>query len=352
MPLRNAPDWPSRQYRCILRPVKQIQIDRYGEPHEVARCVEVPDVGDPAAAEVVFDVLAFPVDPTDLWFCRGSHSHRPPLPATPGAECVGRVIAVGREVAGVREGDLVINLQRENWAQRRRVPADDVIVLPPGVDLRQASMLRINPPTALLLLTDVVPPAAGDWLVQNAANSAVGRLLVRLARRHGWRTVNVVRRPEPIETLRLLGGDACVVDGPDLAARVAAVTGDAAIRLGIDAVAGSATDRIGECLADGGTVCTYGSMSGENPTISRRALIYRGITLTGFGLGRALARRTLHQVRSLYAELGREQRAGNLDVPLERIYPIDAITEALRHAAQGGRGGKILVAPNGVGALD
>jgi mitochondrial enoyl-[acyl-carrier protein] reductase / trans-2-enoyl-CoA reductase len=351
VPRRTAPDWPAAQYRCILRPVKQIQIDRYGEPHEVARCREVPDVGAPAAGEVVFDVLAFPINPADLWFCRGSYRLRPQLPATPGAECVGRVTAVGAGVEGVRPGDLVIDLQRENWAQQRRVPAADVVVLPAGIDVLQASMLRINPPTALLLLTDVVALEPGEWVVQNVANSAVGRLLVRLARRHGWRTVNVVRRASLSGELASLGGDVSVVDGPGLADRVRDASGGAAIRLGIDAVAGTATDRIGECLADGATVCSYGSMSGEDPAISRAALIYRGITLTGFMLGRALARRSPERVRALYAGLAGDVVAGMLDVPVERVYPIERIDEALRHAAQGQRRGKILVAPNGTGAL-
>ncbi len=75
--------------------MKQVLIDRYGTPWDVARCADVPDVGEPAADEVVFDVLAFPINPADMWFCKGSYRLKPPLPATPGAECVGRV-TVGR----------------------------------------------------------------------------------------------------------------------------------------------------------------------------------------------------------------------------------------------------------------
>jgi trans-2-enoyl-CoA reductase len=127
--------------------MKQVLIDRYGAPEEVARCADVPDVGAPAAGEVVFDVLLFPINPADVSFCRGSYRLRPTLPATPGAECVGRVTAVGAGVSHVGPGDLVINLQRENWTQRRRVKGDDVIALPARMDLRQAAMVRINPPT-------------------------------------------------------------------------------------------------------------------------------------------------------------------------------------------------------------
>src|SRR5262250_3710109 len=205
--------------------MKQVVIDRYGAPEEVARCAEAPDVGAPASGEVVFDVLAFPINPADISFCRGTYRLRPELPATPGAECVGRVTAVGAGVTHVKAGDLVINLQRENWAQRRRVKGDDVIPVPPSIDLLQGAMLRINPPTALLLLTDVVALKPGDWVIQNVANSAVGRLVIRLARARGLKTVNVVRRESLFGELTPLGADACVVDGPDLAERVKALTG-------------------------------------------------------------------------------------------------------------------------------
>src|SRR5512143_509912 len=141
--------------------MKQVLLDRYGRPEEVARCAEVPDVGAPDPGEVVFDVLAFPVNPADISFCKGTYRLKPPLPVTPGAECVGRVTAIGAGVGHVKPGDLVINLQRENWAQKRRVRGEDVIAIPAAMDLHQAAMLRINPPTALLLLTDIVPLKPG-----------------------------------------------------------------------------------------------------------------------------------------------------------------------------------------------
>src|SRR5512132_2361670 len=204
--------------------MKQVLIDGYGQPEEFARCAEVPNVGAPGAGEVVFDVLAFPINPADVSFCRGTYRLKPPLPATPGAECIGRVTAVGTGVSHVKPGDLVINLQRENWTQKRRVDAADVIAVPAALDLRQAAMLRINPPTALLLLTDIVDLKPGDWVIQNVANSAVGRLLIRLARPRGVKTVNVVRRESLFGELKALGADACVVDGPDLPAAVKAQT--------------------------------------------------------------------------------------------------------------------------------
>jgi NADPH:quinone reductase-like Zn-dependent oxidoreductase len=327
--------------------MKQVVIDRYGPPEDVARCVDVPDVGAAGAGEVVFDVLLFPINPADVGFCRGTYRLKPPLPATPGAECIGRVTAVGAGVAHVKPGDLVVNLQRENWTQRRRVKEDDVIVVPSGIDLRQAAMLRINPATALLLLTDIVELKSGDWVIQNVANSAVGRLVITLARARGVRTMNVVRRESLFPELTALGADACLVDGPDLADTVTARTRGAPVRLALDAVSGRATGRMAACVADDGVVCNYGSMSGEDPVMSRTALSSRGVTLAGFTLTRALAAYTPEQVRVIYADLGRQIMDGTLSAPVAKVYAIEDIKAAVTHAQQGERGGKILVAANG-----
>ncbi|MDP2375581.1 zinc-dependent alcohol dehydrogenase family protein [Reyranella sp.] len=327
--------------------MKQVLIDSYGTPWEVARCAEVPDVGEPAADEVVFDVLAFPINPADMWFCKGSYRLKPPLPATPGAECVGRVIAVGAAVRHVKKGDLVINLQRENWTQRRRVKGDDAIPLPAGIDLRQAAMVRINPPTAQLMLSDFVDLEAGDWVIQNVANSAVGRLLIVLAKQRGLRTVNVVRRADLEGELKALGADIVIADGDDLAARVAKATGDTPIKLGVEAIGGAATGRIVESVGTDGTVVHYGSMSGEDPKIGRSNFIYRGVRLTGFMLGRGLAKRSPEKIRAIYADLAGQVMSGKLSAPVDTVYPIEKIKEALAHADKGGRNGKILVSPNG-----
>jgi NADPH:quinone reductase-like Zn-dependent oxidoreductase len=326
--------------------MKQAVLEKYGPPEDGVRCVDVPDVGAPGAGEVVFDVLAFPINPADISMCRGSYRLRPTLPATPGAECLGRVTAVGSGVSHVKSGDLVVNLQRENWTQKRRVKGDDVIPVPAGIDVRQGAMLRINPATALLLLADIVALEPGDWVIQNVANSAVGRLVIRLARARGIKTMNVVRRDALFGELTALGADACVVDGSDLADAVKARTSGAPVRLGLDAVSGRATARLSSCVGEGGVVCNYGSMTGEDPVMSRASLIGNGQTLVGFILGRALATRTPAQVRAIYADLGEQVMKGTLSAPVEKVYPIEEIKAALTHAQRGERSGKILVAPN------
>ena len=127
---------------------------------------------------------------------------------------------------------------RENWAQRRRVSEQDIIRLPDDIDLRQAAMVRINPPTAYLLLKDFVALGPDDWIIQNAANSAVGRLIISMAKKQGVRTINVTRRDDVFSELNALGADICLLDGDDLAERASRRLKGAPIRLGFDAVGG------------------------------------------------------------------------------------------------------------------
>lgn len=327
--------------------MKRVEFTAFGVPQEVAACVERPDVGEPAPDEVVLEIEAFPINPVDLLTIEGRYAVRPSLPATLGAEGVGRVVALGRAVTGLDEGDRVIHLGRDNWTQRIRVKADQAIKVPAGADLLQLAMLKINPATALLMLRDYVRLRPGDWVIQNAANSGVGISLIRLARAKGLRSVNVVRRETLIEPLRVLGADVVVMDGPNLAERVARETGAAPIRLAIDAVAGEACLRLADCLAEGGTVVNYGLLSGQPCAIRPDQLVFRGLTLTGFWLAKRLGTAPRSEIAALYEELIQRLDDGDIHVDVEATYPIEEIKRALAHAAQEGRRGKILVTPNG-----
>ena len=327
--------------------MKQVQISAYGVPEVVAHCVELEDVGAPDIGEVVFDVLAFPINPADIMFCRGTYRLRPPLPATPGAECVGRVVATGAGVTIVKTGDLVINLMRENWAQKRRVREQDIIRLPDDINLRQAAMIRINPPTAYLLLKDFVALKPGDWIIQNVANSAVGRLVISMAKKQGVRTINVTRRENVFSELNALGADICLLDSDELAGSLARQLNGAPIRLGFDAVGGESTRRMGEAICDEGVLVSYGSMSYSAPTVNLADLSFRGVTHKGFMLGRALAKRDQAGVQAIYDNLISQVADGTIYAPVDAVYPIERVQEALAHSQTPAHGGKILVAPNG-----
>lgn len=320
------------------------QYDHRGPvPQDVIRAVPL-ELPPPASGQALVAMLASPINPANLLTLTGDYGVLPPLPAVGGSEGVGRIAALGEGVQGLAVGQLVL-LPRGSgtWVTHLLAEARALVPLPEGADPLQLAMLTVNPPTASLMLSEVVPLAAGDWVIQNVANSGVGGYLMQLARRRGLRTVNLVRRESAVAATKAQGGDIVLVDGEGIAGRVKEATGGAAIRLGIDAVGGAATDRLAQCLAEGGTLVNYGLMSGEPCQVAPSSLIFRDITLKGFWLAKWFRDTSRDIQRALYGELTQLVASGALRARIHATYPVDRIQEAVAAAHAGERDGKILV---------
>jgi NADPH:quinone reductase-like Zn-dependent oxidoreductase len=324
--------------------MKALWHERCGEPREVLTLIDhAPEA--PGPGEVVIRMEAAAMHIADVRTVQGTLGLMKPLPRAPGYEGVGRVVRVGAGVTAWREGDRVFPpIASGTFREEVRAPAERVLPAPEG-DAAQLAFLTVNPPTAHCLLEDFVPLAPGDWLVQNCANSNVGRYLIVLARLRGVRTVNVVRRAESVAELVALGGDVVLVDGPDLADRVAAATGGSQIRLGIDAVAGDGTQRIAECVCDGGRIVCYGAMSQQACRLDFYFMLFRDVSLCGFSTTRQLQRRTPQQQRDLYAWLAGLIADGTLEARIAAEYDLANGVDAFEHALRVGadRPGKILL---------
>jgi trans-2-enoyl-CoA reductase len=157
----------------------------------------------------------------------------------------------------------------------------------------------------------------------------------------------VVRRESLVRPLAALGANLVVVDGEDLAERVRAGTGGAPLKLAIDAIGGEIVMRLADCLAEGGTVVNYGLLSGKPCMLGAHHTIFKGITLTGFWLQKALTAMARAALEKLYGDLAERVRTGALAAEVEATYPIEEIKASLAHARREGRSGKILVLPNG-----
>ena len=192
----------------------------------------------------------------------------PRFPTVIGNEAVGRVLDVGPGVQNVKLGDRVLApLSSFTWRERMVISADGLFTLPPDADPRQLAMLAINPPTAALLLSEYVNLKPNEWVVQNAANSGVGRWVIAFAKMRGLKTVNIVRRPELVPELEAIGGDLVVVDSPDVSERIKTAVGQAELRLALDGVSGPATGVLAGMLSPRGTLVSYAAMSSK-PTLS------------------------------------------------------------------------------------
>jgi len=326
--------------------MKAIQFNEYGAPHEVCHCIEIDDAPDPGPGEVMVAVEAAAINPADLLIFEGKYPGPTP-PARQGVEGAGHVLAVGEGVTELGVGDRVMLLSRDNWVERKTIPVGQAVKLPKELDIQQAAQIKANPPSAMLMLTGYKDLEEGDWVIQNAANSAVGLHLIRIARSRGIKTVNVVRRESLIAPLKEHGADIVVLEGDDLAERVRAEIGETHLSLAIDAVGGVSCMHLADCLSDGGTVVNYGFLSGDPCMITPTHTIVKQITLVGFWLVKTLFAAPREVIEDVYAEVARMFIDGVLHSPVEATYTLDQVAEALEHAGRDSRGGKILFTPNG-----
>ena len=318
--------------------MRAVQLTSFGDPVDVLQYVDIPEPDAPGPNQVLIGVEFSPINPNDLMVAQGIYAFRPPLPAVIGNEGVGRVLAVGPGVESVKVGDQVLAPPASfTWRERIVVSAGGLSALPPDADPQQLAMLGINPPTAALLLSEYVDLKPGEWVVQNAANSGVGRWVIAFAKMRGLKTVNIVRRPELVSELEAIGGDLVVVDSPDVSERIKAAVGQAELRLALDGVSGLATGVLAATLSPRGTLVSFAAMSGGPMSISPLDVIFKPVTVRGFFMAHAEFAAKLAPAAAQAAEM---IASGRMHIPVAATYPLSSIKEAVAHAQ---RGGKILL---------
>jgi len=322
--------------------INAVVYEKHGNPPEVLH-VESRPCPRPATGEAIVKMHAAPINPADLNQIEGKYAVRPELPATPGFEGAGVVVDLGAGVKGLTSGTLVILPHNiGTWRDVLAVKAEDLVVVPEGIEPAHAAMLKINPMTAWRLLHDYVDLEQGDWLIQNAANSAAGRAVIQIARELGYRTMNIVRRSELIDELRAEGGDAVVVDRENLRDEVKNATGGAPIRLGLNAVGGESALRLANCLAFGGTLVSFGAMSLQPLKIPTGLLIFKDLRFRGIWINKWYDNATSAQRMEAFQSLFEMAKRGLLKTKVEKAYPLSEAKAAVAHAAQGKRSGKII----------
>ena len=322
--------------------IKAVVYERHGNPEEVLR-VENRPWPKPVSDEAVVQMRAAPINPADLNAIEGKYPVRPELPATPGFEGAGVIVDLGGDVTGMTAGALVIlphNLG--TWRDAVAVKASELVAVPPEIEPVPAAMLKINPMTAWRLLHDYVDLRSGDWLIQNAANSAAGRAVIQIANDLGYKTVNIVRRTELIDELRADGGDVVLVDGENLRDEVKNATSGAPIRLGLNAVGGENALRLANCLAPGSTMVTFGAMGLQPLKIPNGLLIFKDLRFRGIWINKWYDNATMAERMDAFRPLFEMAKRGLLRTKVEKSYPLSEVKAAVTHAAQGKRGGKII----------
>lgn len=327
-----------------------VEFSQMGDPAKVLE-VKVEQPRALQTGEVRVKVLATPIHPSNLLQISGLYGIPPALPSTPGSEGVGQVIETASDVTELTVGQRVLLVGGGTWREQVIAPTASFIPLPdlgtPSSEMiEQLSMTAINPLSALLLLTSFVDLKDGDWLVHSAANSAVGGYIIQLAKQRGIKTVNIVRREGLAEDLLSKGGDVVLIDGPDLVSRIADAIDNASIGLGIDAVGGKTFTRLAQSLDAGGTMVSYGVMSGKPVTLNPAMMIFNDIRIRGFWLSNWFETAPASEKQAAFGQIIPLVASGALSANVDSRFTVSEIKQAVERAAQSGRNGKVLIVPN------
>jgi NADPH:quinone reductase-like Zn-dependent oxidoreductase len=331
--------------------IRALVAQREGEPSSVLRLESRP-YPEPAQGQVLVRVRVAPIHATDLHIMRGRYGYRPEFPIVLGSECVGQVEAVGPGVDTVEVGQRVVTvLVTGTWQDLIVVAASQVLAVPDDVSDSTACQIVTNPLTALLLLNESgVQP--GEWLLQTAAGSTVGKLVAQLARHRGIRTINVVRRRAVVDQIRELGGTEVIcTEDEDLAVRVEEITGREGVSKALDCVAGQLGADVLRSLASGGELIVYGALSTHRETdpgaltipLFARSVIYEAKTVRGFWLFRWVIMTPSEQTTAALTEAVELVTQGVLTIPEGQAIDIERFTEGVALAEAPAHGTKPLL---------
>lgn len=318
--------------------MKAIHLTAYGDLAQNLRMVEVSEPSAPSANEALVRMEYAPINDSDLLLANGFYFLNPKLPSVIGGEGAGIVEATGPGVTGVKVGDRVtIPFGTFTWSEKLLAPTEGLFVVPPSIDAKTASMLNINPTTAVLLLSEFVKLKPQDWVVLNAANSHVARCLIAIAKSRDLNVVGIVRRSEVIPEIKKLGVDFVGVESPELPKQIHNATAGTPISLGLDAVGGPATATIASVLSPGGHLVVFAQMSRLPIQVRQGDLIGKRLNIHGFWM---YHEEHLPKIRGALSEATKVVASGKLSLPSTTTYKPSQIKEAIEHAQ---RGGKVLL---------
>jgi len=327
-----------------------VQLRAYdGKPESIA-VAEVP-VPQPGSGEVLVRIFASPINPSDLMFIRGLYGFKKPLPAIPGFEGSGTVVEAGagimpRLLKGRRVACAAANPKVTGgmWAEYVVTSAQFCIPLRKHVALEQGAALLINPMTAWGLMHEA-RRGGHRAVVQTAAASALGRMIIRLGKRFSIPVINVVRRAEQVELLRGLGAEYVLNSSePEFNERLRELCHQLGASIGFDAVAGEMSGIVLRAQPRGSRLLVYGGLSLQPSQADPASLIFEGKQLEGFWLTGWLRSRTLLGQLRLARQI-QELLRNDLKTEVQAKVPLPEVGRALQQYAANMTAGKVLLMP-------
>ena len=318
----------------------------FGDPILLMHMVDTT-TPDPAPGQVLVKMIMSPIHNHDLWTIRGEYGYKPDLPtAVGGSEAVGMITDVGAGVDEALIGQrIAVASVHGTWAEYFVAPANGVMPLPAAISDTLGAQLVAMPFSAISLL-ETLNVSEGDWIVQTAANGAVGKIMAVLAKARGLNLLNLVRRPEAIAELQAMGMEH-VLSTSDVGwkEQAQAIIGDAGARAAIDSVGGTVATDLTELLGDEGQLVIFGTATGTPVALNSGLMIFKHLTVKGFWASKVGPEMDPETRTRLMTELVGLALSGDLIMGDGGVYPLEEVTPAMIAAVTPGRFGKVMLRP-------
>lgn len=320
--------------------MRALSFDSFGSPSKVLTVIEQP-IPEPGPGQARVKLLLSPIHNHDLMIITGHYGYKPPLPHVPGTEAVGVVDKLGEGVTNLRVGQRVVG-GGATWADYYLGDARRLTPVPDGIPDEVACQM-ISMPLSARLLLEIMEVKASDWVIQNAANGAVGKMLVGFGRDLGVNVVGLVRREAAIAELAEAGIDRIVsTEAEGWPERIREITGGAPIIRGLESIGGKACDELLSVMAEGSHIYSFGALSGRPLQVSAENLLFKSARIEGFWLAK-LSQTTPPEIMGrLIGEIVAKAAAGKLDLEVGGRFGLDDFAAAVEAATTPGRPGKIV----------
>lgn len=319
--------------------------NEFGKPTEVLSLGDRP-MPEPKANEVRVKTILASIHNHDLLTIRGKYGFKPEMPAIGGSEALGIIDAVGSDVKDLKVGQRVAAASvQATWAEYFVASADMVFAVPDSLKDEMAAQLIAMPLSALMLL-EFLEVESGQWIIHNAANGAVGKSLAMLAAARGVNTINLVRSSDAIKELDALGIKNNInTEDDDWKEQVRQIIGDNSISAAVDSVGGEASGDLLSLLGHGGTLASFGIMSGQPMVLNPTHLIFKQAIVKGFWGSKISQEMSVENKQRLIDELIERATSDKLHLPVEAVFDLADITKAVDGKLQSGKKGKVLLKP-------
>ena len=322
--------------------MKAIRVHAAGGP-EVLK-LEEAFLAEPPAGHVRVKLAAAGVNFIEVYQRTGLYPV--PLPATPGGEGAGEVVAVGPGVQTLQKGDRVASVRLQGaYAEEALVPEEAAVKVPEGLELKQAAAAMLQGMTAHYLVYSTFPLRPGHSCVVHAAAGGVGLLLVQLAKRCGAHVFATVSTEEKASLARDAGADhVSLYTKQDFEAEVKKASDGRGVNVVYDSVGATTWEKSLNCLAPLGMLVLFGQSSGVVPPFNPSLLAQKGsLFLTRPTLNHYTADRSRLVWRA--NEILSWVKDGSLRLRVGRTFPLAEAAAAHRALEARQTTGKVLLTP-------